>query len=275
LGPTGRGKESEYWARILGGEEAAVSTVQSIFRKVPSPPRCKLCKAPFSGPYAPMLRLLGFRRWALNRQICRWCVRDLEKHKGGAEIDVSVAYVDIRDSTAIAESMSPRDFTLGLESYLGVVSRGVDAEQGVIDHMAGDGVMAFWIPGFVGALHALRALTSATLIATDIASAREAGGGFPAGVGVHTGRAYVGVVGEAGSQDFTIVGDVANTVARLSSQGAEGEVVISEQVARATNLDTSKLHHRLLQLKGKSDLFPAWVWDVSSSGPLGFGDVPG
>lgn len=266
-GPLPPDDRSEYWTKLLGGTDSGLNSFQRALRKIPAPPRCKLCQAPFNGPYAPILRVLGFRRWALNQQICRFCIKDLEKHSGGAEIAVSLVYVDIRGSTEIAEQMNPRQFSDGLRRYLAVVGGDVDAEQGVIDHMAGDGVMAMWIPAFVGQQHPQNALRAAIQIASDISAAVDGGAGFPAGAGVHTGIAYVGVVGEHGSRDFTVLGDTANTVARLSSAAAAGEVVMSGAVVDEIGIDSSTLEHRLLDLKGKAGSFDGWVWRVGDPEP--------
>jgi adenylate cyclase len=147
------------------------------------------------------------------------------------------------------------------------VGKDVDAEHGVIDHMAGDGVMAMWIPAFVGQQHPRNALRAAIHIARDISSAVDRGEGFPAGAGVHTGIAYVGVVGEPGSRDFTVLGDTANTVARLSAEAAAREVVISQAVVDEIGIDSSTLDHRPLELKGKADTFDACAWRVGDPEP--------
>lgn len=262
------GHHSEYWAELLGGEDPSLDLIQRIFSKLPSPPRCKLCMAPFTGPYAPFLKVMGFKRWALNQQMCRFCLRGLEKHSGGAEVPVSLLYVDVRGSTEIAERMSPHEFSEGLRRYLALVGLGVDREQGVVDHMAGDGVMAMWIPGFVGTEHPRRALRAAVRIARDITSAVENDDGFPAGVGVHTGRAYVGVVGETGSRDFTVVGDTPNTTARLGTAAGPGEVLMSQSLITSAGIETSSLEHRTLELKGKAEPFEAWSWSTKASPPI-------
>lgn len=261
------GPGSEYWAEVLSGTESGLNLMQRTLQRLPSPPRCKLCMAPFAGPYAPLLRAVGFRRWALNQQICRFCIKDLEKHEGGAEIPVSLLYVDVRGSTRLAEEMNPRDFSEKLRRYLAVVGKGVDGEHGVIDHMAGDGVMAMWIPAFVGPDHPASALRAGIQLARDVAASVDDGDGFPAGVGVHTGVAYVGVVGEPGSRDFTVLGDTANTAARLSGEAAAGEVVVSQAIVEEANVDPSGLESRELQLKGKTEPFDAWVWRVGGPTP--------
>jgi len=124
--------------------------------------------------------------------------------------------------------------------------------------MAGDGVMAMWIPAFVGDDHPQRAVASGRRIASELLN-----GPLPSGVGVHTGTTFVGVVGERNAKSFTSLGDTTNTVARLSSAAAAGELLLSEQIAKASGTDTSQMDHRMLDLKGKSDPFPAWVEHVS------------
>ena len=65
-----------------------------------------------------------------------------------------------------------------------------------------------------------------------------------------------------------MVGDTANTTARLSAAAAPGEVVLSGAAVAATDADTSILEQRSLVLKGKAKPFEAWVWTVSDPVPL-------
>src|SRR3972149_1055445 len=97
-----RGELTEFWHDVLSGENPGLQSARR-FARMPSPPRCKLCSAPFAGPFRPVLHLLGFNRWALNEQLCRNCMQTMEQHGGGAEIGVSVLYADIRGSTALAD----------------------------------------------------------------------------------------------------------------------------------------------------------------------------
>jgi adenylate cyclase len=66
-----------------------------------------------------------------------------------------------------------------------------------------------------------------------------------------------------------VVGDIANTVARLSASAAAGEVVLSQAVLDDVGVDSSGLEHRLLDLKGKAEPFEAWVWQVGDPDPIG------
>jgi adenylate cyclase len=250
-------EQSELWLSILNGENAFLKRNQRWWRGLPRPPRCKLCQVPFAGPFKPFLRLAGFGRWQLNQQLCKMCLQTIEKNDGGAEVEVSLLYADIRGSTALAETMPPAEFRKTLDRFYALVTMAIDAEQGAVDHMAGDGVMAFWIPGFVGIGHTAHAVAAGRRIVGELADG--AGPRIPAGVAVHTGLAYVGVVGEVGSKDFTVLGDVANTVARLASNAAPGELVMSEAIVAAAEVETATLEQRVLELKGKADPFPVWV----------------
>jgi adenylate cyclase len=246
--------EHEEWRQILTGENPYLQKFQKYMGKLPSAPRCKLCMAPFAGPFVPLLRIAGFARWQLNSQMCVCCIRKIDKQSGGAEIPVSVLYADVRGSTTIAEEIGATEFTASLNSFYTTTARLVDSEQGVIDHIAGDGMLALWIPAFAGGDHPRRALEAGRSL-TAMLLERE----LPVGVAVHTGDAYVGVIGELGSRDFTVLGDVPNTVARMAGVATAGELLISEPVATAADVDTAGLERREVSLRGKSAPIGVWV----------------
>ena len=251
------GEHDEYWERVLKGE--LMPGLSRYFRALPSAPRCKACQAPFAGPWAPLFRLLRFRPWQLNQQLCHHCFDGIDKQRGGAEIPVSLLFADVRGSTALAERMSARDFRTILDRFYKVVYRAVDENHGVIDHLAGDGVMALWTPRFGGEAHASHALAAGRQLVSELRGDQVLRGRIPAGVGVHTGTAWVGVVGETGAHDFTVLGDAPNTVARLGSSAAGGELLLSKAIAAETSTDTSQMERRMLDLKGKSEPFEALV----------------
>lgn len=72
------------------------------------------------------------------------------------------------------------------------------------------------------------------------------------GVGVHTGPAFVGVVGgtDGNPTDFTALGDNMNITARLVSTAGPGEVLISDAAYAASGLELGDLEHQQLELKG-------------------------
>jgi adenylate cyclase len=74
----------------------------------------------------------------------------------------------------------------------------------------------------------------------------------PVGVGVNTGIAYVGSIGQESDTELTAMGDIVNVTARLSSVAGAGEILVTAASAAAAGLD-SGLERRMLDLKGKSE----------------------
>ena len=60
---------------------------------------------------------------------------------------------------------------------------------------------------------------------------------IPLGVGLHSGTAFVGTVGSSdGATDITVLGDVPNVAARLSSAAGPGEILMSEDIYSTAGL---------------------------------------
>jgi adenylate cyclase len=79
------------------------------------------------------------------------------------------------------------------------------------------------------------------------------------GVGVDFGTAFVGNVGVGEVKDFTAIGDVVNTAARLQSAAAGGEIVMSSRVAPRAGPAAAHATPRELSLKGKTEVEQAMV----------------
>ena len=246
------------WEGFLTGEMRGLDRSRRIFARSPSTPRCKLCAAPYGAPGGPILKLFGGGPSPLNRRLCRWCIGKLENATGGAEVEVSILFADVRGSTTLAERMPPGEFSALLARFYGIAARVVDRWDGIVDKFVGDEAIALFIPGFAGQDHAARAVAAAQdlLEATGHADATP---WLPVGIGVHSGVSYVGFVGEDDALDFTAVGDTVNTAARLSKAAGAGEVLVSDETATAGALDTEGLEHRVLELRGREQTVGAWV----------------
>jgi adenylate cyclase len=231
--------------------------MRRISRAIPTDPRCKLCDTPF-GPPGNLMRFIGFGPSRLNRRICRGCIHALEKRPGGAEIELSLLFADVRGSTALAEQMGSGEFSQLMARFYGAAAAAVDRRNGIVDKFVGDQVVALFIPGFAGTDHATDAIDAARELLAE--TGHDQGEPWiPVGAGVHTGVAFVGTVGEGDAVDFTALGDSVNTAARLASCAKAGEIVISSAAANASKLDTSGLEERTLDLRGRAESVTAWV----------------
>jgi adenylate cyclase len=248
----------EQWRQILLGELPGLARIKRLMRLIPSEPRCKLCLAPFGKPGRMVVRLLGIKQSPFNRRLCTMCLRHLHKHPGGAEIDVTALFADVRGSTRLAERAAPGEFGQLLARFYGTAARVIDRYDGLVDKFVGDEAVALFIPGFAGSAHAERAIAAARELLVETGHA-EGAPWIPLGIGVHTGASYVGTVGEGDALDFTAVGDTVNTAARLRAEAGIGEVLISDAAAKAAELETSGLERRTLVLRGREQSVEAWV----------------
>jgi adenylate cyclase len=250
--------QSEEWRRLLNGERESIKRMRRVLGAIPSEPRCKLCAAPFGRPGHVLLRPLGFGPSRLNRRLCRACFRSLDKKPGGAEVEISLLFADVRGSTRLAEHMPPQEFSRLMARFYGKAAEVVDRWDGIVDKFVGDEVVALFVPAFAGSDHAAKAVAAARELLRST-GADEGDAWIPVGAGVHTGTAYVGRVGEGDACDFTALGDPVNITARLASSASAGEILVSSAAADAAGFDTVDLESRTLEIRGRDELVEAWV----------------
>jgi adenylate cyclase len=215
-----------------------------LMRLLPSDPRCAVCRAPFGGAGGRILRRFGFGPSRKNPRLCAECFE--KAPAGGVEIEVGVLFADVRDFTRLAERTDPSG-TMALLNRFYDAAVEVLCRHAIIDKLVGDQVMALYLPQLLGE----------GAIEHMIADAQELVMRAPAelelGIGVDYGTAFVGNVGSGDVKDFTAIGDVVNTAARLQAAAASGEIVASSRVIEATAIDALEAEARSLSLKGKSD----------------------
>jgi adenylate cyclase len=238
----------------LTGESADLVRRRRAFRRLPSPPRCKLCAAPFAGIGSLVLGLAGFRRSPGNPALCTKCLTELRKRgMSGVEIPVTLLFSDIRGSTALAERLRPTEFHAFLDHFYRLSTEAIVAHDGLVDKIVGDEVVSLFFGGISGPNHAAAAVAAAVDLAERAARADAAPSGpIPVGTAVHTGEAFVGGTGPGGTiEDFTALGDVVNTTARLASAARAGEVIVSTAAAEAAGASADSLDRRTVEIRGR------------------------
>ena len=251
-------EQNEMWRRVLTGDLGQLKYFRAVLGKIPAGPRCKLCAAPLKAPGSLLLKPLGFGPSKLNRRLCRACFRSVDKKPGGAEIELSLLFADVRGSTGLAERIPAQEFSQLISRFYGAAARVVDQWDGIVDKFVGDEVVALFVPGFAGEEYSSRAVEAARQLMQETGN-DGAEPWIPIGAAVHTGVAYVGRVGEGDACDFTAVGDAVNTTARLASSAGAGEILVSATAASAAELDTEGLESRRLDLRGREEAVAAWV----------------
>ena len=250
----------EVWRGILMGTDPRFRKARALYKHLPREPRCKMCAVPFGGPVATIMRMRGRGRWSKNPKYCGMCFSIMSNQRGGAEIPCTLLFADVRGSTELAERISSREFSRLLNRFYDTAGRILIEQDGIVDKFVGDEVMAIFIPALVQERHAARAIAAAREILRAVEE-------LPIGIGIQTGNAFVGSVGEAPHTEMTALGDVVNTAARLASAAGAGEILVSREAADAAGLESSALEHRSLELKGKSAPTDVVVLTAAASVP--------
>ena len=258
----------DFWRDFLTRGDSNERRVRRVFRRLPHGPRCMLCGAPFAGPAAPVMRAIGKRPSDKNPLMCTSCFEFMAKHHGGAEIDCSFLFADVRGSTALAEGMSAAEFRSLLDRFYSLATSLVIEHDGSIDKFVGDELVAMYFPLLSGPRHTERAVATARALFRATGHTDAGGPWLPLGAGVHTGPAWVGAVGTGSRTDLTALGDTVNTTARLASVAGAGEILVSATAATAAELDPG-LERRSLDLKGKANPTEAVVVRSDRHSPAG------
>ncbi len=196
------------------------------------------------------MRLIGKGPSDQNPNLCGGCFSYMRKHRGGAEIELSLLFADVRGSTTLAEGMSARDYSALMERFYRVAAHAVFGNDGGIDKFVGDEVMAMFFPLASGDSHPAKAIRAATDLLVATGHAEPSGPWLPMGAGVNTGQAWVGALGDETHVELTALGDAVNVAARLASSARAGEIIVSASAATAARLD-GELDRQTIELKGK------------------------
>jgi adenylate cyclase len=240
---------------LTTGINAREQRQRHFFGLLPGVSRCKLCNAPFDSAGGLVARnFYGKHPSNWSPHLCTACEKFAREYQGGAEIELSLLFADVRGSTTIAERMTPLEFSKLINRFYVTSTRVMVETDALIEKITGDQVTGMYVPGLAGTEHAHRAVKAAQEILRVTGHGRPEGPWIPLGVGIHTGVAFVGTVGsEKGTFDMTVLGDAANTAARLASSASQGEILISDAAYTAAKQDYGPLEERELELKGKSE----------------------
>jgi adenylate cyclase len=146
---------------------------------------------------------------------------------GGERRRAAVLFADIRGYTAFSENRDPEEVVAVLNSYFQQLSDLVVANHGDIDKFVGDQIMAVF-DGARMTKHAVQCATDFMNIMDTLAA--QSGADLAIGIGVHVGEVVVGAMGSRERKDFTVLGDNVNLSARLCSNAAAGQTLVSRDV---------------------------------------------
>jgi adenylate cyclase len=196
---------------------------------------------------------------------------ELEVKKGGQLVDECTVFnSDIRGFTPLSEGSRPEELVTLLNDYFEQMVDILFKYEGTLDKFMGDGIMALWgapvghpddaFRSVSCALEQMEALGKFNRLRIDAGQQPLA-----IGIGIHTGPLVAGYIGSSKALSYTVIGDTANTSARLCGVANSGQVLVSEQTL--AKLQGKFVYEELppAHLKGKEK--PFRVFDVKGMHP--------
>ncbi len=173
-----------------------------------------------------------------------------------------IVFSDMRGFTEMAENHDPRDVYAAINASLAVQTRLVLAHGGSVNKFLGDGLLAC----FSGHDRVARAVRC-VLEMSSVLREREEEGKFlpcPVGFGINDGKVLLGILGSRERREFTVLGDVVNTAARLCGIAAPFQALMTEAAVKELPEAMARQHCRFFQdvhFKGKFE--PTKVYSLS------------
>jgi len=196
---------------------------------------------------------------------------ELEVKKGGQLVEECTVFnSDIRGFTRMSDGAHPAGIVEMLNDYFELMVEVLFKHEGTLDKFMGDGIMALWGAPVAHADDAKRSVECAleqmeVLGRFNRTRMEEGHPALAMGIGIHTGPLVAGYIGSSKALSYTVIGDTANTSARLCGVASAGQILVSEQtLARlGGKFETEELPPA--QLKGKEK--PFRIFDIKRSVP--------
>jgi len=219
---------------------------------------------------AASLREKEFIKNTFERYLSKPLTKVILEHKddiklGGEEKEVTILFSDIRRFTSLAEKLPPAQILELLNGYFTTMIDVVAENEGMVDKLMGDSVMAlFGAPISLGN-DPMRAVQCALDMQRAVIefNRTQTAKGLPAlemGIGINTGPVVAGNIGSARRMEYTVIGDNVNVAARLQGLAAPGEILISAATRDRVRAQVEATAMPPMTLKGKQQ--PVEVYRV-------------
>jgi adenylate cyclase len=158
----------------------------------------------------------------------------LEVKQGGQLVkECTVFNSDIRGFTRMSEGTTAELMVELLNEYFELMVDTIFKYEGTLDKFMGDGIMALWGAPAAHPDDPIRSVQCAIeqMEALGRFNRKRMELGTPPlaiGIGLHTGPLVAGYVGSSKALSYTVIGDTANTSARLCGIALPGQIIVSE-----------------------------------------------
>jgi adenylate cyclase len=146
------------------------------------------------------------------------------------EREVSVLFVDIVGFTTMCESIGPNEVARVLNRFLARMADVIFEAEGTVDKFIGDAILAVFSAPFDQPDHAVRAVRVARGMraALQVLNEEQRERPLEVRIAINSGLATAGDIGSAKRREYTVLGDIVNTCARMEANVCmPGQIVIS------------------------------------------------
>jgi class 3 adenylate cyclase/tetratricopeptide (TPR) repeat protein len=170
---------------------------------------------------------------------------------------VTVLFADVVGFTSLAEGRDPERVKLLIDAAFEQLVAVVEAYGGVVDKVLGDAIVAVFGAPIAHEDDPDRAVRAAVAMQATLAgvSADHPSEAIAMRIGINTGEVLVGMV--AGT-DYTVMGDVVNTAARLQELADAGEVLIGDATRVLCSASIRVAPFDAVQLRGRDQTSVVW-----------------
>lgn len=180
--------------------------------------------------------------------------------QAGQERYLVSMFVDMRDSTKLAEQRLPFDTVFIVNRFLGAVSQAVIACGGEPNQFVGDGMLALFGLSVDPQAACRQALEAAVVVAANVDELnrflkQDLHEPIRFGIGIHAGEVIVGDIGYSGHMVFTALGDAVNVAARLQdmTKTLGCELIVSDEVCQTAEVAAAMLPAQNVAIRGRTE----------------------
>jgi adenylate cyclase len=194
----------------------------------------------------------------------------------GQEVEVVIAFVDLRGSTGLSEGRLPYDFVFILNQFFAAIDRAINDTGGHYAQFNGDGLMAIYGLECDVNEAARQAMAGAKAMMQRIEELNSHLGvelkePLAIGIGIHSGEAIVGSMGPPKHPIISAIGDHVNIAARLEAKCKEygAPLIVSDVTIKHAGLDPTPFRTDTVDVRGREGQIDICIVDDPLTMDLG------
>ena len=160
----------------------------------------------------------------LSEDVVYTIMKDMDNvEPGGVRAEITVLFSDIRNFTAISETLEPEEVSSILCEYFNEMVPLITKYNGTLNKFVGDAMLAIFNAPIKDENHPQNAVFCAVEMIDKVDELQkkwleEGKPKIEIGIGINTGEAFIGSIGSKDRLEYTVIGDTVNVANRIESQ---------------------------------------------------------